>query len=282
MENYESKVLLNNGINLSYIKKGQGKKVLILHGNRDSKQNFIELIDDLAKDYMVFAVDLRGHGKSDKPKLGYQFEKFVEDIKEFIDALKIDKYSMIGHSLGATIAMQLAVDDSESKIEEVILIGTSAKFTPFFRPDMIKKENIKKTDLGSTNIQELIQEALRPYFIVEKYSNIKKVVFDNWSNMSPGIHQALVTQLKHPDLSDVLKDIKQRTLVIAGSEDKVTPVESCKQVSDLIPDAEFKLVQGCGHFMYLEEEKVIYKLVHDFLAGGEKKNGEKVECSMSY
>ncbi|MEE1073817.1 MAG: alpha/beta fold hydrolase, partial [Cellulosilyticum sp.] len=78
MENYESKVLLNNGINLSYIKKGQGKKVLILHGNRDSKQNFIELIDDLAKDYMVFAVDLRGHGKSDKPKLGYQFEKFVE------------------------------------------------------------------------------------------------------------------------------------------------------------------------------------------------------------
>jgi pimeloyl-ACP methyl ester carboxylesterase len=265
VKNYENMIDINDRIKLSYIKKGQGKKIIILHGNRDSKTNFDRLIDDLAEYYMVFAIDLRGHGKSDKPKSGYQFEEFVEDIKEFIEVLKIDECSIIGHSLGASIAIQLALADGGSKIKNLVLMGTSAKFVPFFRIDMIKKENIKNTDLSSENIQNIIKNALRPYFILERYKNIEPIVFSNWSNMLPVIHQALVMQLKHPDLTGVLKGIKQRTLVIAGSEDKVTPVDSCRKVYNLIPNAEIKIIEGCGHFMYLEEEKVVFKVIKDFL-----------------
>lgn len=281
MNNYENILSLKNGIQLSYIKKGEGSAVLLLHGNRDSKQNFNDLIEDLATDHTVYAVDLRGHGRSDKPKLGYEFEKFVEDIKEFVDVLQLECYSIIGHSLGASIAMQIAIDDSEHKIEKMVLIGTSAKFTPSFRPNMIKKENIEKTELASNTIQEVIHNALRPYFIVEEYKCIEPLVFSNWSNMSPEIHQALVMQLKHPDLLEQLPKIKQKVLVVAGSEDKVTPMEQCKQVSELIPDARFEVVEGCGHFVYLEEEKRVYNLIYDFLDGGVK-DEKTAKCSMSY
>lgn len=53
MKNYENMIDINDRIKLSYIKKGQGKKIIILHGNRDSKTNFDRLIDDLAEYYMV-------------------------------------------------------------------------------------------------------------------------------------------------------------------------------------------------------------------------------------
>jgi len=265
-------IKLDNGVQLAYKIGGQGPVLLLIHGNRDSLENYISLFEKFSKSYTVICVDLRGHGDSDKPRNGYRFENLVADIQQFIEILKIKDFSLIGHSLGASIAMQLALEDQDNIINNIVLLGTSVDFKPVFRPDLINKENIEKTNLESSDFRHLIQEALRPYFIVEQYKHIETMVFQNWAEMPPFVHQALVMELKHPELENFLRKIDKKTLVIAGELDRITPLEDGKKVASLIPEAEFISVEGCGHFMYMEEPEFIYKAIQKFFDRFKKKS----------
>lgn len=98
-----------NGINLSY-REWQGKKgpLICLPSLMGHKGSFDALAERLAPEYHLFAFDLRGRGDSDKPQDGYGFAYHTRDILTFTEALAIEKFGMIGHSYGATVAVYLA------------------------------------------------------------------------------------------------------------------------------------------------------------------------------
>jgi pimeloyl-ACP methyl ester carboxylesterase len=104
--------LNHNGIKLAYVDAGKGQRgqqaIVLIHGWSDSHELLELMLGHFSTKYRVFAVDLRGHGQSDKPKTGYAMAQLADEIAWMCDQLKIRKPTIIGHSLGGSIALEIA------------------------------------------------------------------------------------------------------------------------------------------------------------------------------
>lgn len=116
-------VITVNGINLYYETCGQGKPLIMMHGNGESHTIFDRAIPLLAKHFTVYAIDSRGHGESDKV-LEYHYADMVEDIKDFIKKLELKSPYFYGFSDGAIIGILLAALDP-SLLSHLILSGAN-------------------------------------------------------------------------------------------------------------------------------------------------------------
>jgi pimeloyl-ACP methyl ester carboxylesterase len=87
---------------------GQGPPVLLLHGLGDSSATWAALLPELARTHRVIAPDLLGHGRSDTPRGDYSIPAHANDLRDLLDALRLRRATVIGHSLGGGLAMQLA------------------------------------------------------------------------------------------------------------------------------------------------------------------------------
>ena len=104
----EAKSAIRDGVTLRYIDAGAGKPpLLFVHGWTCNRTNWRDQIPHFAKNHRVVAVDLRGHGESDKPDQDYNIEGFVGDVAWLIGELKLSQPVVIGHSMGGVIAMNL-------------------------------------------------------------------------------------------------------------------------------------------------------------------------------
>src|SRR5689334_11974039 len=100
----------SNGVKIAYVEAGQGEPILLVHGLYSSaKMNWIApgIFDPLTQHYHVIALDLRGHGNSDKPTKEEDYgQPMVDDIVNLLDHVKIDKANVVGYSLGGIIVMK--------------------------------------------------------------------------------------------------------------------------------------------------------------------------------
>lgn len=109
-------------INLHYVQWGeQGQPVIFIHGLTANAFCFQAFADTLAQDHRVIAYDLRGRGTSDKPESGYSVPTHAADLARLIDALELARPVVVGHSLGAMIALYLAANYPE-KLSKLVLI----------------------------------------------------------------------------------------------------------------------------------------------------------------
>ncbi|HHT83111.1 MAG: alpha/beta fold hydrolase [Christensenellales bacterium] len=123
-------------ITLSYYRKGNGKKALILlHGNSENAKIFSDYLNTVSEDYKAYAIDLRGHGKSQWGEGNFTIKTMAIDIMRFINQKPFDKVSIVGFSDGANIAMYLAKIAPEL-IDKLVLISgnlfVKALAKPFF------------------------------------------------------------------------------------------------------------------------------------------------------
>jgi len=109
-----------------YVKWGeQGSPIVCVHGLTANASFFQALADKLARDHQLFAYDLRGRGDSDKPEHGYSVPIHAADLARLIDALGLERPIVIGHSLGALIALYFAAHYPE-KLSKLVLVDAGA------------------------------------------------------------------------------------------------------------------------------------------------------------
>ncbi|MCL2295961.1 MAG: alpha/beta hydrolase [Methanomassiliicoccaceae archaeon] len=144
-----------NGVDIHYISDGTGAPVLLLHGNGEDHRIFDRLIEDLKKNNKVFAVDTRGHGKSEKVDF-FHYSDMVEDIVAFIRELGIERPILYGFSDGGIVGLMLA-----AKHPEVLsgLIASGVNLTPkdlklSFRTVIRLKNAFKKDPLLELMLNE--------------------------------------------------------------------------------------------------------------------------------
>ena len=153
-----------NGVNLYYEEYGEGKPILLIHGNSESLDIFDKLIPELSKEYKVYAIDMRCHGKSEKTKQ-ISYDLLSEDIVAFINELKLEKPIIYGFSDGGIEALIIAYRYPKL-LSRIIISGANInpdgingidkfmmRLSYFFRRDkrtrmMIKEPNITKEDLA--------------------------------------------------------------------------------------------------------------------------------------
>lgn len=283
-------IRLPNGEELSYIKLGSGDNNLILiHGNYATSYQYIPLLKDIPLNFTIYAIDLRGFGDSSYYRRIQSLEDFANDIVLFTNLLKIDKFSVIGWSLGGGVAMQLAAILND-KVEKLVLISsTTYKGYPLYKKD--DNGNLVYGDAYS-NPEDLLNDKFQVKPIVDmiETNNIKGMkswLARNFYGESiiddETLEQLAIESLKQRNLIDAnfalatfnmgsmhnfytagnhaINHIKCPILHIVGQEDKVTPkYMSLENYYRLLDQSKLLEYERCGHSLLIDNPDAIDKI----------------------
>src|SRR5436305_3504404 len=112
-----------HGHRVSYRRAGWGPAILLIHGIAGSSETWTPVIDSLAEKYTVIAPDLIGHGESAKPRGDYSLGAYASGIRDLLQAIGHERVTVVGHSLGGGIAMQLAYQFPE-RCDRLVLVSS--------------------------------------------------------------------------------------------------------------------------------------------------------------
>lgn len=245
-------------INTNYIVKGEGKNILLLHGWGAKLDLFGAIIENLSKNNKVYAIDLPGFGGTDEPKEAWDVDRYVDFVIEFIEKMNIKELSILGHSFGGRVIIKLVNRENlKFKVDKLVLVDSAG----------IKPEKSKKTSM-KTKVYKVLKILVGNKIVSKIFPNLlnnikKKFGSEDYRNATPIMRDTLVKTVNE-DLTDLLPNIKQSTLLIWGDKDTATPIEDAKKMESLIKDSGLVTVQGAGHFSFLEQPILINKVLNSF------------------
>lgn len=197
--------LVLDNIVLSYSKVGNGKPLILLHGNGEDRHIFDCLVEKLKSNFTVYAIDSRNHGASSKTD-DFSYEAMSADILGFINELKLNSPSILGFSDGAIVALMLAISDCQL-FEKMILLGVNLKPSDFtdenyaYLVDEFHKTNdpLIKLMLESPNIElDSLKNVTTPTLVVGAENDLFKVgTFEDIVNTMPNAKLKIMNGYEH-------------------------------------------------------------------------------------
>ncbi|WP_239726550.1 MULTISPECIES: alpha/beta hydrolase [unclassified Mammaliicoccus] len=254
--------LTKENVAIHYKTKGSGYPIILLHGVFQDMDVFEPLIKKLSKNYQVISIDLRGHGLSDTPH-DSRVDDYISDIQQLLNALFINSAYVIGLELGATIATGLTYKNPDL-INGMVLINPTDNHSTF--PDN------RIYDRHADEIRTMSDEDKEKYLLRFRYKNIKQAKKFVKSHIPSNDLQTMEEEIavkrsfKDFDIISLLPDIETRTLVISGQYDGKILYSEGKRISELLPNAEFKLFEGSGELPFIEEKEKFIGVLEKFLS----------------
>ncbi|MGD0284264.1 MAG: alpha/beta hydrolase [Candidatus Saccharimonadales bacterium] len=234
---------------------GSGKSIVLLHGWGDQAVSFVSLSSKLAKHYDVIIPDLPGFGGTEMPTEAWDLTNYATFISQFLQKLGvINVYAYIGHSNGGAIAIK-GLSDGCLSANKLILLSSSG-----IRDDN-KRISIVKT---VTKTGKLLTSPLPNSMQMKLRQKLYRTV---GSDMLVAEHMS--STFKKIITDDVQADAKQLdlpTLILYGSNDKITPKVYGQRFHDLIKNSSLKIIPSASHFIHHDQLETILKLIEDFLA----------------
>ena len=252
-----------DGLNINYIKQGNGKNVLILPGWGTTINTYMSMINEISTYATVYCLDMPGFGESDEPKQRWNLDEFIDFVIKFIKSQDIKELELIGHSNGGRIIIKLISKKLDFKVNKIILMGSAGIVhkKSFSQKAKIRSFKIGKKILGCKLIKVIFPNAL------DKFKN--KFGSADYKNASP-IMKACMVSLINEDLKEYLPNIKVPTLLIWGEKDTATPIEDAVLMEKTIPNAGLVKVENCSHYVFLEKPAYVNLIIKTFLNGGNK------------
>ncbi len=244
------------------------KPLFLVHGLTSQRMSMFDTAQRLSDRYYVIAYDCRGHGQTDHPA-AYTLADHGRDLLALIDLFGYEKASVLGQSMGSYIALQAAVLDPD-RIDALVLVtpkayddGSGSSFQRLLREaglDMRtasreERARVLKTALWSPNISADTLTALAPRM---------KLRGENVVALTPEETEAVNQALVGFDLRPDLPKVSCRTLVVAGTYDRINPPAFGREIAENLPRAEYAELPS-GHLLTLECEEDYFRRVMAFL-----------------
>lgn len=229
------------------------KTLVFIHGSGGSHTDWIRQYTSLKDLFNVVALDLPGHGQSNRP--GEQnVSAYVEWVKKVLEGLGVSKPVLIGHSLGAAISLSFVIRYGHMTAA-VVPVGGGVRMP--VNPAIL--EGLKQNPAAIIGLAAKfsIAKANR-----ERFSGL---ITETLSRVNPEILHGDFAACDQLDLMDAVADIRVPALVICGSEDKMTPPALSQCLGEKIPDAKLVLIPGAGHFVMLENPEAFNAALFDFV-----------------
>ncbi len=119
-------ITTNDGVRINYLEAGEGPVLLLLPGFRQTAAEFSHQLDELSGHHRVIAMDLRGHGESEKTDHGYRVARFAADLRDLLQALDLRDVAIAAHSLGVTVIWAYIDLFGEDRISRLVFIDQAA------------------------------------------------------------------------------------------------------------------------------------------------------------
>lgn len=232
-------------------KKPRGT-LLLLHGWRSNSSIWSPILTGLVdNNYTVYCLDLPGFGKSETPQKPFTLDDYTMIVKEFLRKLAINNLTLVGHSFGGAVAIKTSILIPDS-IKALVLIDSSG---------------IRKTS-ASIEGKKIMAKILKPVFSLYFMQGIKKAIYrlieaEDYI-VTPELKATYLNILKD-NLSSELPKIKQKTLLIWGSNDKNTPVQHARLMHQSILQSKLEILSNAGHFSFIDKPEEFKEKLNNFL-----------------
>ncbi len=246
-------------LRVNYIERGEGVPVLFVHGNWSTLLSWQPVIEMLPEGYRGIAYDVRGRGRTEGPDNDYTMPELAADLLLFADALRLDRFQLVGHSLGSAIAMQFALDHAD-RLYSLIVVA------PAWVDGMPGAYNVPAAQEMLKNDKAVFSQAYKAMMPTLKDEAFFRELADE------GHGQSLTATLRnlpalvdwHP--GDALAGIGVPAIVISGELDVLTGGANAERAASALGTNHVAMA-GVGHSPNIEAPEKFVILLIDFLAG---------------
>ena len=259
------------GIATNYLEAGDpsAPPVLLLHGSGPgvtAYANWRLTIPALATRVRVVAPDLVGFGFTERPDgVEYDMDTWVGQVVGLLDALGIERASVVGNSFGGALALRLAARYPD-RVDRLVLMGSVG--VPFPITDGLDRvwgyepsiESMKELIGLFAHSRELVTDELAE---VRYRASVQPGFQESFAAMFPAPRQRWVDAMVTPD--EEIAALPHRTLVVHGREDRIIPLDNALHLLRTVPDVQLHVFGRCGHWTQIEHADAFNRLVLDFV-----------------
>ena len=262
--------LLPDGEHLSYLDIGKhdGPPLVLLHGYTDSARDWLPLAPLLVPSFRLIIVDLRGHGRSEKPACCYTRFDFAYDVKLLLDKLSIPRAHIAGHSLGSLVAQTFAELWPESTDRLILISSTGTSFDPAATGKKSQGDWMQGVDAltdpidpDSAFMRDWWRQSIliNPKFFVERQARDAAAI-------PAKVWQAIGDQcIRDANLRPMLARVRSPTLIIWGEEDGLADAAGREALRRGIPKAEVREFPRLGHDLFWQDPNAVGAVMTRFL-----------------
>jgi pimeloyl-ACP methyl ester carboxylesterase len=266
-----------DGVRTRVLEAGEGPLLLLLHGTGGHAETYCRNLGPLSRHFRVCAVDLVGHGLSDRPSLDYTLDDFAGHVIGLIDALGAERAHISGESLGAMVAAWAAITRPERVDRVVMNTGTLA------RPDQPGQAQLDDLERRTHALARdgVSRDAVRhrmnwlvadPARMTDEMIDCRLRIYQQ-----PGMLDSVATIMSrvigmlrgdHGDeyiAPGVLSRLRRPTLVLWTEDNPGQSTELARRASAAIPDGRFEVLTDCAHWPQFERPEVFNDRHLEFL-----------------
>ncbi len=277
----KSQTLTLHGHSITYVQNGAGPVLLLIHGMASSLGTWRSVIDPLARNATVIAVDLPGHGASSPAGGDYSLGSLAAGLRDVLTALGHDRATLVGHSLGGGIAMQFSYQFPEMT-ERLVLVssgGLGLEVNLALRAASLPGASLflSVTAEATRRASGIAGRVLRATHsppkpgldeLVRSYASLadadRRAAFLATVRSVVGLNGQTV---RAGDRLYLAEDLP--VLLIWGSKDPIIPVEHARSAHQLLPHSTLAVFDGVGHFPQVEAPQRFVTTLEDFRAATE-------------
>ena len=271
----ESRHINVNGIRVHYVEAGQGSPLVLLHGLGASVVTWRENVGPLAQRHRVYAVDLPGHGDSEKPDdLSYSLPSMINFTKSLVEALGHERAAFAGSSIGGGLALMTALHHPEV-VSKLILSSSAAlgrEVALFLRFASLPFIG----ELMTSGVRDATRMWLRKSFYDKSLASGDMLDELRRTNNLTGAREAglkiarvyigLLGARRRYVLTRRLRRLDVPTLIFWGADDEIIPVKHAYRAAKELPKCDLHVFGDCGHWAHVERASEFNRLSLEFLS----------------
>lgn len=258
-------VTLANGVHLEIAEKGprEGTPVVMLHGITDSRRSFEPIWEYLPSDWHAIAVSLRGHGASDQRPMSCSTSDFANDIVLLAAALDLPPMVVVGHSMGTSVALQLAADRPDL-VRALVCAGTFARYADKADLRAFRDDHIEA-------LRDPVPDAIAREFQLSTLANpidasVLEAMVRESRKVPARIWRAAFDGLLEDSFCAGITTIQVPVLLVWGSADGYARRSDQDILRSALPEAQLLIYEHVGHALHWEQPLRFANDLADFVA----------------
>lgn len=254
-----------NGVQIAFTDEGSGEAIIFLHAFPLGKAMWRAQAKTFRATHRVITFDWHGFGESELSSKPLTMERMADDLSELMNQLAVQSATICGLSMGGYAAFAFH-KKYQQKVAALILADTK----PSADTEEARRGRFEMAETARTKGAEAIAEAMIPKLLGETSQRnspdlLKQVRQIIAANNPQAIAQALLAMAGRGDSNEQLARIHCPTLILCGSEDKLTSPEEAKQMFQAIAGSRYEVINGAGHLSNLENSQLFNQAVSKFL-----------------
>jgi len=241
--------------------EGKGFPLVLVHGFLGSSKMWEPQINFFKDYFRVITPDLPGFGKSNKAKPQNNIQSIANLLLDCLEEKKIDKFHLLGHSMGGMIVQEMAKKDGD-KISKLVCYSTgpAGEMPGRFETVDQSRENLKKNGLDIT-----AKNIAKTWFIKGEDAKYFDICIEAGKQISIETADNSLAAIKNWNGVDTLQDIKNETLIVWGDKDKSYNLEQVQTLENNIENSKLIIFKNCAHNIHLEQPDQFNQTIKDFL-----------------